>query len=214
MMSGEYNVQELEELAEMIGEETLADTLDSYSCPLNPEVEDFLRHKARHSSKIGASVTYLVSGEDGALLGYFTLLLKAFQVEASRLTSANRHLIARFAELDTVHGLYNAAVYLIAQIGKNFTEGIDSQISGDVLLQLAFKILRRAQGLVGGKLVLVERECNRPKLLNFYKDNHFTSWNTRHSEHDGVDYDQMICNLGRKGLQVAGTENDRTKSEE
>ncbi len=206
MTSDEYNVQELEELAELIGEETLADTLDSYSCPLNPEVEDFLKHKARHSSKIGASVTYLVSGEDGALLGYFTLLLKAFQIEASLLSSANRHLISRFAELDTVHGLYNAAVYLIAQIGKNFADGIDSQISGDVLLRLAFKILREARGLVGGKLVLVERECNRPKLLDFYKGNHFTSWNIRHSEHDGVDYDQMICNLGRKGFKIVETE--------
>ena len=91
MTSGEYNVQELEELAELIGEETLADTLDSYSCPLNPEVEDFLKHKARHSSKIGASVTYLVSGEDGALLGYFTLLLNAlYPVFETRYNATNK----------------------------------------------------------------------------------------------------------------------------
>ncbi len=199
MTSSKYTIQELDELAQMMGEEALADILDSYSCPLNPEVEDFLKHKALQSSRIGASVTYLVVSPSGSLLGYFTLLLKAFQIEASKLSSTNRRLISRFAELDARHNLYNAAVYLIAQIGKNFAVGTDTPISGSDLIQLAFKILRRAQGLVGGKLVLVERECKRTKLLDFYKTNHFTSWNTRHSENDGIDYDQMICNLGRKG---------------
>ena len=43
--------------------------------------------------------------------------------------------------------------------------------------------------------VLVDRELDRPKLLDFYKRNNFKSWNVRHSKKDGVDYDQMICVL-------------------
>lgn len=54
-----------------------------------------------------------------------------------------------------------------------------------------------AQALVGGKPVLVERETDRPKLLDFYRANNFKSWNTCHSARDGVTYDQMLCNLGR-----------------
>jgi len=38
-----------------------------------------------------------------------------------------------------------------------------------------------AQALVGGKPVLVERETDRPKLLDFYRANNFKSWNIRHS---------------------------------
>lgn len=196
-MENDYIVTELEELRSVIGEENLSALLASYRCPLNPEVEEFLRNKAVQSSRLGASVTYLVSDSGGTLLGYFTLLLKAFRIEASCLSSANRRLISRFAELDSEHGYYNAAVYLIAQIGKNFARESPPGFGGDVLLKLAFKILRRAQALVGGKLVLVERETDRPKLLDFYRANNFKSWNTRHSARDGVTYDQMLCNLGR-----------------
>ena len=195
-MNGDYIVTELEEVRTLVGEEGFARLLSSFSCPLNSEVEDFLKYKAEQSSRLGASVTYLVGNAEGILLGYFTLLVKSFQIESSRLSSANRRLISRFAEISE-RGQYNAAVYLVAQIGKNFARECEGLIDGGTLLGLAFKILRRAQGLVGGKLVLVEREIDRPKLLTFYRANGFKSWNTRHSAKDGVTYDQMICSLGR-----------------
>ena len=52
--------------------------------------------------------------------------------------------------------------------------------------------LRKAQRLVGGKLVLVEREADRPKLLDFYNTCGFKSWNGRYDKKDQVQYDQMI----------------------
>ena len=52
---------------------------EDFSCPLNKEVENFLRQKAIQSSRLGASVTYLVyDRKSSALLGYFTLLQKPF----------------------------------------------------------------------------------------------------------------------------------------
>ena len=38
----------------------------------------------------------------------------------------------------------------------------------------------------------MEREADRPKLLEFYKDRGFKSWNERYDKGDGVKYDQMI----------------------
>ena len=57
---------------------------------------------------------------------------------------------------------------------------------------MALDKLRAAQDLVGGKLVLVEREADRTKLLEFYNANGFKSWNGRYDKKDQVQYDQMI----------------------
>lgn len=70
-------------------------------------------------------------------------------------------------------------------------------ISGSDILALALRELSAAQHIVGSKLVMVERESDRPKLLTFYQTNGFKSWNLRLDENDGVTYDQMIRVLER-----------------
>ena len=162
-----------------------------FACSLNAEVEDFLRFKAAKSERLGASRTYLVFRND-LLLGYFTLLLKAFAIEDALLSSVNRRLIQRFSRLDEESGKYNVAIYLIAQIGKNTNIAQGSAIRGSELLELAYEKLRVAQKIVGGKLVLIEREHNREKLLEFYKANGFRSLNSRYDRKDRITYDQMM----------------------
>ena len=49
--------------------------------------------------------------------------------------------------------------------------------------------------MIGGKLVMIEREDDRPKLLGFYKSNGFKSWTSRYSAKDRVTYDQMFTVL-------------------
>ena len=49
-----------------------------------------------------------------------------------------------------------------------------------------------------GKLVMVEREADSPKLLEFYTKNGFKSWTRRINEKDGkkkVEFDQMFAVL-------------------
>ena len=87
---------------------------------------------------------------------------------------------------------FSLAVYLIAQIGRNYSIQEKLQISGKDLLNLALDKLRATQALIGGKLVLVEREADREKLLKFYSDNGFKSWNGRYDKKDQLQYDQMI----------------------
>ena len=45
---------------------------------------------------------------------------------------------------------------------------------------------------------MVERESDRPKLLEFYNDNGFKSWTTRRNAKDGMVYDQMFAVLDGK----------------
>ena len=169
-------------------------SFEDFSCPLNEEVQEFLQKKAVHSLHLGASMTYLVyDNNTSRLLGYFTLVLKPFSIEKEKLSKTKCRLIERFADVDKER--YTAAVYLIAQIGKNFAIEDGERISGDELLRLAFEKLYAAREIVGGKLVLVERDKKSPELVNFYTRWNFQSWNERHDGKDGVDYDQMLCVL-------------------
>ena len=187
------SVWRIDKFAKTIGEAVLSSTLSSFAVPLNSEVEDFIRKKALQATKLKSSISYLVIDEDLAdVVGYFTLLVKPFTIQAASLSSKNRRLIARFAEENTEAGDYTASVYLIAQIGKNYAIEEPLQISGGDLLNMALDKLRAAQDLVGGKLVLVEREADRAKLLEFYNANGFKSWNGRYDKKDQVQYDQMI----------------------
>ena len=164
-----------------------------FACPFNKEVEDFLKNKAVQSNKLNASVSYLVvDSETAVLLGYFTLVLKPFTIHESKLSKTNIRLISRFAERNDETGSFTAGLYLIAQIGKNYALPEECRISGGDLMSLALDKLRAAQDLVGGKMVMVEREADREKLLSFYQSNGFKSWNTRFDKKDKVQYDQMI----------------------
>ena len=187
------SVWRIDKFAKTVGEAVLSSTLSSFAVPLNSEVEDFIRKKALQATKLKSSISYLVIDEDLAdVVGYFTLLVKPFTIQAASLSSKNRRLVARFAEENTEAGDYTASVYLIAQIGKNYAIEEPLQISGGDLLNMALDKLRAAQDLVGGKLVLVEREADRAKLLEFYNANGFKSWNGRYDKKDQVKYDQMI----------------------
>ena len=120
------------------------------------------------------------------------MVLKSFSISRDKLSSNNRKLISRFAELNERSGEYTTALYLIAQIGKNYAIEEDLRITGEDLLNLAIEKLCDAQKIIGGKLVLIERESERMKLHAFYKANGFKSWNSRYDKNDNVQYDQMI----------------------
>ena len=56
---------------EDVGIEALEGLLQNFSCPLNWEIEDFLRTKAIDFAVKKISMTYLVFNEDNDLLGYY-----------------------------------------------------------------------------------------------------------------------------------------------
>ena len=199
-MSSRLSLLTISEFEDTVGSDALADTLARFSCPLNKEVESYLKDFSRavQSSQMSSSVTYLAfDSRSNDLLGYFTLMMKAYSVKSDALNSANKRLIRRFSEIDS-SGNFTAAVYLIAQIGKNFALPEGDQIEGSELLMAAMNVFCETKKAIGGKLVMVERESDRPKLLEFYNDNGFKSWTTRRNAKDGIVYDQMFAVLDGK----------------
>ena len=65
------------------------------------------------------------------LVGYFALSIKPFVVGVQDIPSNTwRRKIERVARFDAEKQEYSAAGYLIAQLGKNYTDSANEMISG------------------------------------------------------------------------------------
>ena len=96
------NIREyLENEDKRLGEETLIQLLSEFSCPLNLDVERFLKEQAIEFAKKHQAVTYLVlSLEDAELLGYFSMTIKPLVVKAEPFSNTVKRKLARFSEID------------------------------------------------------------------------------------------------------------------
>ena len=62
---------------------------------------------------------------------------------------------SRVSELDEASHSYNLSAYLIAQIGKNYTEGLNNRITGKELLELAIDQVKDLQYQAGGMVIFL-----------------------------------------------------------
>ena len=178
------------------GEPELVRTISEFSCCRNPDVERFLKKNAIEFAKKSQSVTYLVfSVEAKELLGYFTLALKPLTVIGEMVSNTMKKKLLRVSELDEKSDTYTMSAYLIAQIGKNYTNGRNSKITGKELVELAWTVIEDAQYMLGGMVTFLEAE-NEEKLLSFYRDNHFSQFDTRQAT-SGADTSHELVQLLR-----------------
>lgn len=161
------------------GESALVELLSGFSCPKNPDVERFLKKSAIEFTKKNQSVTYIVvSADDVRLLGYFTLALKPLTIRGETVSNTTKKKLLRISELDEKSDTYTMSAYLVAQLGKNFSEGEGKEITGKELLKLAWDKIKEIQYLGGGMVTFLEAE-NEEKLLAFYQANRFAQFDTR-----------------------------------
>lgn len=162
-----------------IGEQELQDLLSYFSCPVNPDVEYFLRHNAVEFTKKDQSVTYLIFSKDNDdLAGYFSLALKPVSVRAERISKSMGKKISRVSVLNDENNTYTASAYLIAQLGKNFSLPEDMRINGAVLLEITLDTIRRGKYYFGGVIAFLECE-DVGALMNFYTRNGFKFFASR-----------------------------------
>ena len=162
-----------------IGEADLQEAISDFSCPRNPDVEHFLKNNAIEFTKKNQSVTYLVlSNEDGMLVGYFTIALKPITVNANRMSNTVKRKLQRISKQDEDTGTYTAAAFLIAQLGKNFTNRMNERISGEELLDVAWTVVKEIQYAVGGMVSFLEAD-RKEKLLEFYRKNGFREFDVK-----------------------------------
>ena len=174
------NIRQYFETAE--GMEELQEYTEIFSCPRNPSIERFLKNSAVNFTKQDTSVTYLVfSRENDELVGYFSLAVRPLQVPAESVSKTIGRRLERAGRFDKNANIYNAAAYLIAQLGKNYTDGANERVSGNEILYAAWEALRNIQYRVGGSIVFVEAEDVRA-LQDFYTINSFKVFGERDSE--------------------------------
>ncbi len=188
-MSGYLQVN-LKKLIEQIGEADTKQLLSDFSCPLNPDVEEFLRHKAIEFCKQGISATHLVMAsykEEYVLAGYYALANKILTVSKDSIPNRNwQKRLNKFGHFDAELKRYSISSPLIGQLGKNFTYADKRLITGDELLKLALDKVMESHLIFGGKIVYLECE-DKPQLLDFYTRNGFVNFGTRQLDRDEVD---------------------------
>lgn len=180
----------LSELMEQIGEDRVKSILSNFSCPLNKDVEKFLRSNAILFERQSIARTTLVFTQhkgDNVLVGYFTLAIKNFVVNKGKLSSNLRHRISKFCvdsyDITGTQKESTIVAPLIAQLGKNFTDSYNQLITGDELLKLACEKVAFVQQNIGGKIVYLECE-DKPYLIEFYGSNGFVEFGKRQLDRD------------------------------
>lgn len=129
-----------------------------------------MKEQSIEFTKKNQSVTYLVfANEDAALVGYFTIAVKPISVNADSFSKTVKRKIARVSEFDEINGTYTFSAYLIAQLGKNFTNGANERITGEQLLQSAVDTIKELQYMVGGMGAFLESDTDE-KLIGFYEE--------------------------------------------
>ena len=159
---------------------------------MNPDVERFLKYSSIEFTKKNQSVTYLVfSVADGKLLGYFTLALKPLTVRGETVSNTVKRKLLRVSELDKKSDTYTMSAYLIAQLGKNYSENDGKMITGAELLELAWDKIKATQYMFGGMVTFLEAE-NEEKLLSFYRNNRFSQFDTRQTISDTDEAHELV----------------------
>ena len=181
----------MSELIDILGEDDTKSILSTFVCPLNKDVENFIKYKAIEFSKRDFSKTYLVFWEtddekEKALVGYYTIASKFIRVERSAVNSKEARKLRDHGVFDENTNEYIVSAPLIAQLGKNYSEGNECLISGSDLLQLAIERVKRVQHEIGGKFVYLECE-DEAKLLAFYTKNRFKVFGKRKLDRDETD---------------------------
>lgn len=170
-----------------IGEDKVKNILSDFSCPLNNDIEYFLKFKAVEFEKQGISRTQLIYAsykEKLVLIGYYTLAEKSFIVSSKMSISKSlRKKINKFATYSPEFKTYILPAPLIAQLGKNFANDYNKLISGDELLNMAIEDIQLTRQLLGGKVAYLECE-DKPKIIGFYSDNGFVQFGTRTLDRD------------------------------
>ena len=176
-----YNLLNIADMVKELGEIKTKSILSDFSCPMNLDVEDFIKRKAIEFSKQFLTRTQLVvtSFKDQPVIaGYFAVCQKSILLKRNVLSSSLMKRVSKFGTFYNEQNCYIISAPLIAQLGKNYSNGYNSLISGDELLVIACQSIRKAQYVIGGKLVYLECEENQT-LREFYSSNGFVEFGTR-----------------------------------
>ncbi len=184
-----YKIINLKDIYNTLGESRTKDVLKDYKCDLNSDVEYFLKEKAIEFSKQDISRTFIVTSQfqsEDVIVGYFAIANKSTTIKKSILSNTKRKKLLKYAKYENDNKGYTIALPLIGQLGKNYNNGYNQLITGDILLKFACDKIKETQDILGGRYVFLECEDNQ-KIKEFYESNGFECFGKRNLEKDERD---------------------------
>lgn len=181
-----YSILSLKDIIDEMGESYAKQMLSSFSCPLNKDVEYYIRHTSIEFAKQNLAPTFLVYAsykEKWVLCGYFTISIKMFTVAKKNVGTNIFRRLKKFGTYNDELKTCDISAPLIAQLSKNFTNNYNELITGTELLELACQEVRRSQAILGGKIVYLECE-DKFKLIDFYSRYGFREFAKRNLDKD------------------------------
>lgn len=159
-----YNIIALGKIID--DKESCESMFSRFECPLNTEVENFLRDRSIEFEKMGLSRTYFIFTSyknENILIGYYAIAVKQISM-VNNVSINNRKKISGYANKK------ECAIYLIGQLGKNYKDNIDKKhlITGKELIRMAIEKILLAHQIIGGRAIVVECE-DKCQLRQFYE---------------------------------------------
>ena len=155
-----------------------------------------MKKNAVEFTKKNQSVTYLVfSLEDMCLVGYFSITMKPVTVNVTGMSNSVKRKLSRLSRFDQSTDSYTVSAYLIAQLGRNYSDEVKYPITGKMLMDFAVDTLHEIQRQLGGLMVYLECEEKEP-LLKFYQEqNGFRLFGERITEKDEIGNNHKLLQL-------------------
>lgn len=97
----EYEVFNISNIYEALGEERFNKMISEFKCDLNPDIEKFLKSKSINFSKRGITETFIVTTEykqHNIIVGYFSLAYKITQIQKDILKGKIKNRLLRFVQ--------------------------------------------------------------------------------------------------------------------
>ncbi|WP_373127462.1 hypothetical protein [Dielma fastidiosa] len=149
-----------------VGEKAIKGILSDFSCPLNEDVDYFIHYKAYDFERVGLARTYLVYAliDDKPILVAFYSLGQSNVVISEDLSKNMKKKI-----FGTTYPIgKNIKTLLIGQLSKNFYNGYNQYIAGDILMGLVFEKIKEIHLLFPS--VVIHIDCrNDIHLKRFYE---------------------------------------------
>ena len=149
-----------------VGEKAIKEILSDFSCPLNEDVDYFIHYKAYDFERVGLARTYLVYAliDDKPILVAFYSLGQSNVVISEDLSKNMKKKIFG----TTYPRGKNIKTLLIGQLSKNFYNGYNQYIAGDILMGLVFEKIKEIHLLFPS--VVIHIDCrNDIHLKRFYE---------------------------------------------
>lgn len=163
-------------LGELLGREyeqqKIEKAFKKFSCQREPDLEDFLMHKAIPYEKTNYGKTYLcidldaLKNGDFVVIAYFTIAQKSLDI-SNLSKKKKRKVLGEYPGRDSLNSV---PAFLVGQLGRS-DDYTNEDLSGQQLLYECYHAISLAARIIGGNLLVLE--CREHMFSKFYEKQEF-----------------------------------------